>query len=243
MATGKFYSVLTNAQLPQAGTAEPGSVYWVNSTGLLWFGVGDGTVVQLLASVPIPTIGAQGPKGDTGAIGPQGPALFFQGNWQGNVEYAIGSITTYNGNLYLANAHNIGNIPASNPYWTLLGAMATQNSEIVVTCDGAGATPTTGFKGFTEIPMDCQIVSWSIFANQIGSASFGVKVSTFANLPNTISITGGSSPLLSSAQKAEGDASTWNPNSFNQGDVIEVDLISVSTATFLTLCLQIKATN
>lgn len=237
---GIFHSVLA-ANLPSTGTV--GDVWYTTDTKLIYAVVGDTSLVQLLVSTPIPVQGIQGIKGDKGETGEQGPALFFQGNWQGSIEYAKGSIVTYNGNLWLARLRNIGNPPASNPFWTLLGALAVVQSEVVIAVDGGGLIPSTGFKGYVTIPHSCVINSWTLLADVSGSAEFDVKWSTYAGLPSTVSIVGGSGPALATAQKAEGDVSGWSPVTFNSGDVLEFELLSATAVQFLTLALQISSTN
>ena len=243
MAYGNFRSVLTNSQLPQNNSGSPGDVFWVNSSGLLWFVVGDGSLIQLLESVPIPTIGPQGEKGDTGAIGPQGPALFFQGNWQGSpFIYQQGSLVTYNNSLWLANAvSNINNPPPSNPFWTLLGAIPAQTSEIILAIDGAGQPPLSGFKGYITIPYNCTVTGWVILADQAGSAVLDIKWAKYSDVPNTVSIVGSANPQLVSVQKNQGTAAGWNPTQFLAGQIIEVDLISASQVTFITLSINITS--
>lgn len=294
MATGIFHSVLTNSQLPQPNTGSPGDVWWVNQTGLLWFVDGTGNVIQLLASVPIPTIGAQGPIGYTGAVGSQGPTgatgptgpagvrgpegpngpqgiqgiqggpgiqgptgpkgyasfipFTFEGLWLANHTYQVGNIVLWNGFLYSANTINIDNIPEGNPYWTILGAASitiTRTLAIICTCDGGGSTPSTGFKGYFQFPVGGTITGFSLLADQVGSAQFDVKWSTYAGLPATVSLTGSSKPTLTSQQKTETlDVSAlWSPLSFNAGDVLEFDLSSVITCTLLTLTINMTANN
>jgi hypothetical protein len=218
-------------------------VVHTTDTRLIYAVVGDTSLVQLLVSTPIPVQGIQGIKGDTGDVGPQGPVLMYAGNWVAHIEYDLGSIVAANNALYLANVRNVDNFPPSNPFWTLLGALAVQQSEIVVACDGAGQIIVTGFKGYITIPHNCVLNSWTLLADQVGSASFNVKWSTFAGLPSTVSFVGGSGPTLATAQKAENDVSGWSPVTFNAGDVLEFDLTSVSDCTFLTLALQISSTN
>jgi hypothetical protein len=239
-ASTQFHSVLA-ANLPSSGTV--GDVWYTTDTKLIYAVVGDGSLVQLLVSTPIPVQGAQGPTGPPGPQGAQGPALFFSGNWQSTVEYVQGSLVTYNGNLWLANQTSIGNTPASNPFWTLLGALPSQTSEIVFACDGGGGVPSLGFKGYITIPYNCKVTGWVLLADQTGSASFDVKWSTYANLPATVSITGGSGPALVASQKAQGSASGWSPTAFNSGDVLEIDLLSATTVTLVTVAILITSTN
>lgn len=248
-AASQFHSVPTNEYLPTTGTV--GDVWWVQQTGQLWFVVGDGSLHELLTSTPIPVQGA------TGATGPQGPAgqdfigtVGFFGSWQSSpVEYQAGSIVSFNGFLYMSKSYlNISDntqAPEGNPFWQVLGAVnTTRSSEIVFAIDGASATPPLGFKGYVTVPYNGTLTGWVLLADQSGSASLDVRYSTYSGLPNTSSIINGAGPTLSSAQKAEGSVSSWTVTSVNAGDVIEVDLTSVSgSITFLTLTLQIQAEN
>lgn len=247
----QFHSVLTNAQLPQGNTGTVGDVWWVSSTGLLWFVIGDGSLVQLLESVPIPTLGATGPAGPAGPQGEDfiGTVGFF-GTWQPSpVEYQAGAITSFNGFLYMSTAIlNISNntmAPAGNPFWQILGAVnTTRSSELLVMIDGAGVTPTLGTKGYISIPYSCTITGWTILANGSGSCSLSVKYSTLAAFPTTVDITNGAPPQLTSQQSNGGGVSTWATTALNATDVIEVDLVSCSGAiTFLTLAIQTTAEN
>jgi hypothetical protein len=251
MAYGQFHSVLTNAGLPQGNTGTVGDVWFVNATGLIWFVVGDGSLVQLLASVPIPTIGATGPTGPQGVPGSNfiGTVGFF-GTWSASpTSYQAGAIVSFNGFLYMSKAIlNISDntmAPAGNPFWLLLGAVnTTRSSEIVCCIDGAGVLPGTGFKGFINIPFSGTLTGWVLLADQSGSAVVTVKYATYANLPSTVDITGGSPPTLTTAQKAEGNVSAWTVTSVNAGDVLEFDLQSVSgSLTFITCRIQISALN
>jgi hypothetical protein len=246
---GKFHSVLTNNQLPQANSGTTGDVWYVNATGLLWFVVGDGSLIQLLQSVPIPVKGDPGPIGLTGATGGLFPSTFqYSGNWQPSpAEFVRGSVTQYNGFLYVSLADlnistNVLN-PEGNPFWSIIGPVNNvRNAELVTICDGAGSQPNLGYKGTVTIPFDCTIQSFTLCADQNGSCEFDVKYSsTFAGVP--VSIVGSANPQLVNQTKVQGNVSTWSPLSLAAGSILEIDLLSVSTALFLTLCIQISATN
>jgi hypothetical protein len=239
-ASTQFHSVLA-ANLPSSGTV--GDVWYTTDRKLIFAMVGDGSLVQLLVSTPIPVVGATGPTGPPGPQGAQGPALFFQGNWQSASEYVQGSMVTYNGNLWLANQTSIGNTPASNPFWTLLGPLPSQTSEICFAIDGGGVAPSPGFKGYVTIPYAAKITGWNLLSDQPLSAVFDVKWSTYANVPATVSNVGGSGPALVAAQKAQGGVSAWTKTAFNSGDLLEIDIVSASTILLATLTLLITSTN
>jgi hypothetical protein len=250
-SSSAFHSVFTNSQLPQGNTGTPGDVWWVSSTGLLWFVVGDGSLYQLLESVPIPVAGPQGVQGPTG---PAGEGFFasvgYFGTWSASpTSYQAGAIVSFNGFLYMSTALlNLSNnemAPAGNPFWQILGAVnTTRSSSLEIMIDGAGLNPTLGTKGFISVPFAATITGWYILANGVGSCGLDVKYSTLATFPSTVSIVNGSNPALSSAQSGEGSVSAWTVTSLNATDVIEVDLISCSGAiTFVTLAIQTSALN
>ncbi len=55
------------------------------------------------------------------------------------------------------------------------GVPFSVNGSIGVVIDGAGASPTTGSKGYIVAPYDCVITSWTILADVTGSAQITVK--------------------------------------------------------------------
>jgi hypothetical protein len=251
VAHGTFRSVATE-QLPVSG-ATPGDVFFDTTRGLLFFVISDGTLLGLLQAIPFPTIG---PTGLTGAQGPQGPVgpifpdLFqFTGTWQPSpVSYQQGAVVTFSGYAYVAlatlNISNNTEPPNGNPFWAIVSPIATTRSaEFIVQVDGAGITPLLGFKGFINIPFACSILSWVLTADQPGNASFDVKYCADSAFPATASVVGGTFPALASAQKSEGDISSWTKTSFVAGDKLEIDLLAAATVTFLSFSLLIAATN
>ena len=65
----QFHSVLAR-NLPASGVI--GDVYYLTDLKTLYAVVGDGSLVQLLVSTPIPVVGATGPTGPTGPTVPRG---------------------------------------------------------------------------------------------------------------------------------------------------------------------------
>jgi hypothetical protein len=125
----------------------------------------------------------------------------------------------------------------------LAGASGTTARPVKVEFGGDGATPLeAGMYAFVEVPFNCTVQSWSLFADQTGSAVIDVWKDSYGNFPPTIadSICGGAEPELSSAQKAVGtDLSAWTTTSLTSGDVLKVYLSSVSTVTYLALTLRL----
>ncbi len=240
-ATNTFHSV-TTANLPASGTV--GDIYFTTDRKLLYAVVGDGSLVQLLVSTPIPVQGPAGPKGDTGDTG----ALFtstiqFSGDWSGVVEYAAGAIVNSNNFSWLCTTGNIGNSPSTSPYWQVLApaAFSSRPFSLVCVCDGAGSVPSAGVKGNYVLPFAATITSWSLIADQVGSAEFDILASTFAAFPSGAqSIVNGNYPNLSAQQTSEGDPASWSTVTFAAGTVIEFSLLSASGVNFLTVTLNLK---
>jgi hypothetical protein len=121
--------------------------------------------------------------------------------------------------------------------WAQAGGSAVAG----ITIDGGGSEPSLGSKGYLRIPFAGTITKWTILANQSGSAVIDVKKSTYSNFPTTASITGGNSPALATAQKAEdGDLSDWTDVTIDAGDVLEFELVSVTSCKRLHLELEIE---
>ena len=251
MPTGKFHSAYY-AQLPAPGQANPSDIWFATDQGLTYWADFQGNLHQLLDQSPFPTIGPQGPTGLTGATGePFTTVIQFSGNWLPSPQvYFAGQTVSFNAFLYLCLAdRNISsNVmpPEGNPFWKLLrpSTFSGRTSAVICVVDGGGQTPNTGFKGFFALPFACTITGFTLLADQSGSAQFDVKWSTYAGLPTTVSIAGSAKPTLTSQQKTETlDVSTlWSPITFNAGDTLEIDLISATTCTFLTLELNVTAT-
>lgn len=108
-----------------------------------------------------------------------------------------------------------------------------------ITIDGGGSTPTTGSKGFLQVPFAGTITGWTLIADVSGSASITVKKSTFAGFPTTTSIVASAPPALSSQQNATSTTLTGWTTAVAAGDVLEFVLASATTVTRLVLELQI----
>lgn len=111
-----------------------------------------------------------------------------------------------------------------------------------ITIDGGGSVITTGVKGYIQIPFAMTIDAWRIFADISGSIVIDVWNDVYANFPPTVadSITAGSPPTLSSAQKAEDTTLTGSPSwdvTIVAGDILGFKVDTVATVTRVTLQL------
>jgi hypothetical protein len=108
-----------------------------------------------------------------------------------------------------------------------------------IAIDGGGSTPTTGSKGFLQVPFAGTITGWTLIADVSGSASITVKKSTFAAFPTNSSIVASAPPTLSSQQNATSTTLTGWTTAVAAGDVLEFVLASATTVKRLVLELQI----
>lgn len=116
--------------------------------------------------------------------------------------------------------------------------IATGVAGIVV---GNGASvPATGSKGFLQIPYNGTIQSWTMLADQSGSAQITVKKSTYAGFPTTTSIVASLPPSLTSQQKNTSSTLTGWTTAITAGDVLEFNLDSITTCQRVTLELTIQ---
>lgn len=148
-----------------------------------------------------------------------------------------------------------GNVPAApagaaaaGKFLKADGTFETVTSEIVsivgVTVDGGGSTPTTGVKGFVQVPFAGTITGWALVADEAGSASIDVwKIASSAPpsapaVPTSANkISASAPPSLSSAQSASGGSSgisTWT-TAVAAWDVIGFNLTAASTVKRITL--------
>jgi hypothetical protein len=259
MAHGTFRSVADVSDIPQAGNTTPGDCWFVTNTGMVWFIVGDGTAIQLLASVPIPTIGPTGPQGPAGIQGPVGPifpSLFsFAGTWEPSpVVYQMGNVVTFNGFVYAALADLNISDNTQNPalaggrIWAIVSEVETaRTSAVVCFIDGAGvplAAPAT--HGVFSFPFNGTITGWSLVSDVPGSAVLDILWASYQNFPGGLaSIVGGNNPSLTAQQKNENlnVSALWSPVNFQQGDQLQFILDLSSSVTQLTLTLILSATN
>ena len=107
-----------------------------------------------------------------------------------------------------------------------------------IVIDGGGGAPTTGPKGFIQIPWACTITGWTMLADTSGSAQVTVKKSTYSAFPTQSSIVASAPPNLSSAQKNTSTTLTGWATSISAGDVLGFNLDSVTTCTRIIMELQ-----
>lgn len=104
--------------------------------------------------------------------------------------------------------------------------------------DGGGATLTTGAKKvYITVPVACTITSWRIMADQSGSIVLDIWKDSLANFPPTVAdtITAAAKPTLTTATNANSSTLTGWTTALAAGDVLEVNVDSVTSVTKIYL--------
>jgi hypothetical protein len=218
IAIGQSEAVVKTASYPVV-EADDGAVYFFNSASAL--------TATLLAAVPYGTWKITLINIGTGVLTIAPNGLNLNGS-SASITLAQNTGVT----IFTDGTNYVANLGAS-------AGTATTNGTLGITIDGGGSVPSTGTKGFLQVPYDCTIDSWTMIANAAGSAVIGVKLSTYAGFPTTSSIVASAPPTLSSAQNATSSTLTGWTTALAKGDVLEFDLSSVATITRVTLQLAV----
>lgn len=130
---------------------------------------------------------------------------------------------------------------------TELGAQAWSDDIGVlgITIDGGGSAITTGVKGYLKVPFACEVMEWTLIADQAGSISIDVWADTQANFPPTVadSLPGALYiPTLNSAQIGGDVTSEWNSTGIAAGNVLAFNADDIVTVTRVTLVLKVRKT-
>ena len=105
---------------------------------------------------------------------------------------------------------------------------------------GSGAVITGGVKGYLDIPYDCTIVGWSLYATIGGSISIDLQTAPFATFPTIASITGGAPPTLVSAAKAQSNVLTGWTTAVKAGTVMGFVVLGTPVSvTNVTVSVQV----
>ena len=121
---------------------------------------------------------------------------------------------------------------------------ATEAAGVGVIIDGGGATITTGLRGDIVIPFNCTVTQWTLLANQSGSIVVDIWKDTYANFPPVVgdAITGSAKPTISSSTKGQSSTLTGWTTSFTAGDILRLNVDSVTSIQRVTLFLTLART-
>lgn len=120
----------------------------------------------------------------------------------------------------------------------------TQNPRIIrIVVDGGSSAITTGPKKvYVSVPYTCTITKVRLLADVSGSIVLDLWKDTYANFPPTVAdtIVASAKPTLSSAQKSEDSTLTGWTTALTAGDVLEVNVDSISTIAKIFLDLFVS---
>jgi hypothetical protein len=142
----------------------------------------------------------------------------------------------------ISGATNFTNgLTASTISATTYSNLPVQIGSFGITIDGGGSAITTGIKGYIEVPYSGTITSWTILADQSGSAVVDLWKTSYASAPATSAdtITASARPTLSSAVKGQSSTLTGWTTAVAAGDIIAFNVVSASASTRITLALKI----
>ena len=119
---------------------------------------------------------------------------------------------------------------------------ATSVAGVGVIIDGGGATINTGLRGDIVIPFNCTITQWTLLANQSGSIVVDILKGTYANFPTVVTITGSAKPTITSSTKGQSSTLTGWTTSFVAGDILRLNVDSITSIQRVTLFLTLART-
>lgn len=106
--------------------------------------------------------------------------------------------------------------------------------------DALGDVIQPGVKTYLEVPFTCNIVGWTLLADQVGSLVIDVWKDTYAAFPPTVAdtIAGSEKPTLSGVQKNQDLVLTTWTLGLNLGDVLAFKVDSATSVRQATLSLR-----
>jgi hypothetical protein len=122
------------------------------------------------------------------------------------------------------------------------GGTASLERDLLVVIDGLGSPPAVAISGDTPLDFDCEIVGWTILADQVGSVELDIWKDVYANYPPDVS----DSIVASAPPKIVADDSNTNTGlvgwtkQVQAGDCLRFSVVSVATITRLTLALHLN---
>lgn len=146
------------------------------------------------------------------------------------ITLSSGSVATFTSNTFSFDT------TAKTNFWTAIAS----NFTLSYTIEGGGSVPTTGARGFVEVPCNCTILRVTTMADQSGSAVVDIAKSTYAGFPPSSSICAAAKPTLSTQQNSQDSTLTGWTTSLTAGDILGYNLNSVTTCTRVQVSLLCK---
>jgi hypothetical protein len=125
------------------------------------------------------------------------------------------------------------------------GTFSSIKRQVTLVVDGAGSVITTGFKGFTSVPIGGTISKWRILSTDAGSPTSGSIVidiwkAAYSGFPPTVAntITASAKPTVTTATKAESTTLTGWTTAITAGDVLGFNVDSVTSFKKVSMTLE-----
>jgi len=120
-------------------------------------------------------------------------------------------------------------------------ASTVTTTAINFTKDNGGLAIAAGVQGDIRVPFNCTITSVNLLADQTGSIVVDLWKDAYANYPPTVAdtITASAKPTISAGVKYNDATLTGWTKPITGGDIIRVNVDSVSTITRFTLVLNV----
>lgn len=152
--------------------------------------------------------------------------------------------------LNTVDAVNLNEPPTYRQLLNLINAITvsdTLNTVLLFNMYGNGSVLPTGSVSHTDvsIPFNCQITSWTLLADQIGSLVVDIWKDSYGNYPPTVAdtITAAAKPTLSAVTKNTSTTLTGWTTTITAGDTIRFNVDSASTITRAVLALSLRKTS
>ncbi len=133
--------------------------------------------------------------------------------------------------------------PATTPpiYTTLQAEVdAVKIRTVLISIEGGGVVITTGIKQDYPFDFGGKILGWKLLGDQSGSIQIDLWKADYSVFPPTVTntITASAKPLISAATKNKSTALTGWTTSFNEGDIVRVNVDSCTSITRAVLALK-----
>lgn len=121
------------------------------------------------------------------------------------------------------------------------------NTVVLFNMYGNGSVLPSGILSQTDItlPFNCQITSWTLLADQVGSLIIDIWKDNYGNYPPTVAdtITASAKPTLAAVIKNTDTALTGWTKTITAGDTVRFNIDSVSSITRAVLALSLRKTS
>jgi hypothetical protein len=220
-------------------------------------GSGTGTIYGSISSSSFSTNTTVNVTWDSGSLSNETLTVYLSqvpvtgkpvaGNSIGGTVTALTVTTLTNTTANISGTATIGTMAATTATINGTGNFLISAIEFVI--DGAGATITTGVKGYIEVPFACTINRATLLADQSGSIVVDVWKTTYSSFDGGSThpvagdkITASAPPTISSATKAQDSTLTGWTTSISAGDILAFNVNSVTTCQRVTISLKVTKT-